>query len=104
MNLKIKHDPTTNYVLKTQHKTNKNGAKMVMYRDSYMNAVLMHLSNHFSETTYVWDEIVQPQFRPNKGTDIFIFEVVEHQMPGVKQIAQEIKDEVKRSGIKLNFH
>ena len=100
---KTAHDPSVNYVLITQHNTLKNAPSLVMYRDSYAGALLMHVSNHFKSAYFVWDAVINPTLKPNKGTDIFIYEVVEHQLNSMKPIAKEIKETVDKSGIKIKI-
>jgi alginate O-acetyltransferase complex protein AlgJ len=101
---KTAHDPSINYVLITQHNALKNAPQLVMYRDSYAGALLMHMANHFKSAYFVWDAVINPQLKPKKGTDIFIYEVVEHQLNSLKPIAKEIKAEVDKNGIKINIH
>ena len=103
VNIKTSHDPTTNYLLKTKHNSLNTAPNLVMYRDSYLNAMLTHLPNHFNKATFLWDIVIKPEFRPEQDTDIFIYEVTENQMNGIKKTSDSIKEEVKNSGIKIHF-
>ena len=92
---------TYNPIFKTKHNSINSGPKLFMYRDSYTNAYFRFLSNHFSDVTYVWELNIKPEIEIPIGTDIFIYEVVEHQMPGIQSLSNVIKQEVDSAGIKI---
>lgn len=93
-----------NPILKTRNKILKDAPNLTMYRDSYMNATFKHISNHFNTVSYIWELNVKPELKIDKGTNIFIYEIVEHQMPGMLPLSNVIPDELKKKGIKVSLH
>jgi len=54
-----------------------NGAKLMMYRDSFTTALLPYMSKTYSDAYYVWSRSVDGQEIRNEQPAVVVFEVVE---------------------------
>ena len=57
--------------------------RAVVFRDSYCNALIPFLSEHFGRVTYIWRHELNPRIIEHEQPDIVIFEVLERMLTRV---------------------
>lgn len=57
--------------------SNKNGEKLLMFRDSFSTALIPYLNKNFEESTFIWSYQFDKNIIEQEKPDLVVFEVVE---------------------------
>jgi len=70
-------NPNPTRVLVSQHNDEAADRDMLLFRDSFANALALYIPRNFKNTTYVWSYDVQDYIVEEQDADIVILEVLE---------------------------
>lgn len=64
----------------------KNGRKLLMFRDSFTNAMLEFIASDYQESCFVWSPVYNGETVKTEAPDIVVYEIVERSIPQILRL------------------